>query len=388
LSGAWRVIALCSLASFADGYDIQTLGLAIPGMAAEYGVTPPELTFAVSASLVGTALGAMFLGPLGDRLGRKEMLIAFLALIGATSIGTTLADDLMSLSLWRFACGLGLGAIVPVAVAAVAEAASARHRTFAVTLMVICTPLGSFCAGFAGAAIEPAWGWQAIFATGGAFALVAAVLVWMMMPPLRVQGESGASPSPRALLTGPLRNRTVLLSIVFWLNLFVAYSLISWLPSLLADAGWERSSAQRATGMLALGGMSGGLMMAWLVDRGFAGRALAASYMITAGLFLAFAVGTESRAVWMVLIVLVGAGCIGAQMALGSFSASLFPPELRATGVGWTGGFGRIGAIVGPMALAAMLAAQVMPAMILATLMVPMVFCAIGVIALTRSLAR
>lgn len=356
-------------------------------MAAQYGVAPPALTLAVSASLVGTAIGAMVLGPLGDRFGRKEMLVVFLALIGVTSIGTTLADGALALSFWRFACGLGLGAIVPVAVAAVAGVASAKHRTLAITLMVICAPLGSFCAGFAGAAIEPVWGWQAIFATGAAFAFVAALLVWLVMPPLPIHHETELKPAAAALFSGQLRKRTMLLSIVFWLNLFVAYSLISWLPSLLADAGWARSDAQRATGLLALGGMSGGLLMAWLVDRGLAGRALTASYVLAAVLFLGFALGTESRAVWMALILLVGAGCIGAQMALGSFSAGLFPPELRATGVGWTGGFGRIGAIVGPMVLAAMLAAQIAPALILAALMVPMILCALGVVALMSSLA-
>jgi MFS transporter, AAHS family, 4-hydroxybenzoate transporter len=387
LSKTARTIALCSLASLLDGYDIQALGLAIPGMAKDFGVPPTALTFAVSASLIGMALGAMLLGPLGDRQGRKQMLVATLLLIGATTFGVVSATNPTQLMIWRFLCGLGIGAIVPVAIAIVAEAAPPARRTALVTLMIASSPLGGFIGGFAAPFIEPAYGWQGIFGFGGALTLVAGLTIWIALPVTGQAQTATLQPSVTTLFTPQFRARTVLLWTIFWLNLFVSYSLISWLPTLLGAAGWARGEAQRATGLLALGGICGGLLMAWAADKGRAVPTLAASYILTACLFVLFIIGPGERAAWLALLALVGAGGIGAQMALGSLAASFFPAEIRATGLGWSGGFGRIGAIVGPLAMAALLHANVAASLILALLMVPMLACAYCVTRLPKALA-
>jgi MFS transporter, AAHS family, 4-hydroxybenzoate transporter len=387
LSKTARTIALCSLASLLDGYDIQALGLAIPGMAKDFGVAPTALTFAVSASLIGMALGAMLLGPLGDRQGRKQMLVATLLLIGATTFGVVSATNPTQLMIWRFLCGLGIGAIVPVAIAIVAEAAPPARRTALVTLMIASSPLGGFIGGFAAPFIEPAYGWQGIFGFGGALTLVAGLTIWIALPVTGQARTSTLRPSVTTLFTPQFRARTVLLWTIFWLNLFVSYSLISWLPTLLGAAGWARGEAQRATGLLALGGICGGLLMAWAADKGRAVPTLAAVYILTAGLFVLFIIGPGERAAWLALLALVGAGGIGAQMALGSLAASFFPADIRATGLGWSGGFGRIGAIVGPLVMAALLHANVAASLILALLMVPMLACAYCVTRLPKALA-
>jgi AAHS family 4-hydroxybenzoate transporter-like MFS transporter len=382
-------IALCSLASLLDGYDIQALGLSIPGMAAEFGVAPTALTLAVSASLVGMALGAMLLGPLGDRFGRKPMLVAFLMLIGVTTFGVVASTGPTGLAVWRFLSGLGMGAILPVAIAIVAEAAPAERRTALVTLMVASSPVGSFLSGFVAPLIEPVFGWRGIFGIGGALTVVAGVAVWVALPVTPVVPSGGLTPHVGSLFVRQLHRRTILLWTIFWLNLFVNYSLISWLPTLLGEAGWERGEAQRATGVLALGGVCGGLLMAWAADKGRAVPILAATYVLTAGLFVLFVLfvlGPGGRLAWLVLLGLVGAGAIGAQMALGSLAATFYPPEIRTTGLGWAGGIGRTGAIVGPMTVAALLGSQVPATTLLALLMVPMLACALCVAMLPGAL--
>jgi MFS transporter, AAHS family, 4-hydroxybenzoate transporter len=387
LSKTARTIALCSLASLLDGYDIQALGLAIPGMAKDFGVAPTALTLAVSASLIGMALGAMLLGPLGDRFGRKQMLVAFLLLIGATTLGVVSAASPMQLTFWRFFSGLGMGAILPVAIAIVAEAAAPERRTALITLMVVSSPLGSFVGGFVAPYIEPVYGWQSIFGAGGVLTFLAGIMIWFALPETEHQQVTALKPSVSSLFTPQFQARTLLLWTIFWFNLFVSYALISWLPTLLGAAGWERGEAQRATGVLALGGICGGLVMAWAADKGRAVPTLAAAYLLTAGLFILFIIGPGERAAWLALLALVGAGGIGAQIALGSLAASFYPAEIRATGLGWSGGFGRTGAIVGPLVMAGLLQADIPASLILALLMIPMLACALCVTRLPKALA-
>ena len=412
-----RVIALCSLATFLDGYDVQALGLAIPRMAADFGVAPTAFAFALAASLVGMAVGAMLLGPLADRFGRRPMLIAMMALVGSTTLGAMLAPDPTALSIWRVFTGLGLGATVPVAIAMTSEYAPARRRAALVTLMVCCTALGSMSAGFVAPMVEALWGWRGIFAVGAVLPLAMAVLLWAALPEslrfldargLRpgeiarqlqriVPGHSGslalANETARAaraslgsLFAARYRRRTLLLSVMFWFNLFANYALISWLPTLLGSAGWERSTAQRATGLVALGGIGGGLLLAWLADRGHSVVALSGAFVVTAALLYGLNAGPSSVNAWLPLLVLIGAGAFGGQMALGSVSAVYYPPALRSTGVGWSGGVGRVGAIFGPLALAHLMQAGMAPSATLAVLMIPMLVCAIGVLLLPAAL--
>jgi MFS transporter, AAHS family, 4-hydroxybenzoate transporter len=330
---ATRTIALCSLASLLDGYDIQALGLSIPGMAKDFGLAPTALTFAVTASLIGMALGAITLGPLGDRFGRKPMLVMFLLLIGVTTVGAITSEGPMSLAGWRFFSGLGMGAIIPVAIAIVAEAAPAAHRTALVTMMIVCSPIGSVVGGFAAPHIEPDFGWRGIFAFGGLLTMIAGIAIWLALPgaaPVKVELQ----PTVSSLLTEKYRMRTTLLWVTFAANLFVSYSLISWLPTVLGAAGWVKAEAQRATGLMALGGVCGGLAMAWAADRGSAIPWLATAYVVSAGLFVMFVIGPGGKGAWLALVALVGAGAIGSQMALGSLAASFYPSEIRATGLG------------------------------------------------------
>jgi AAHS family 4-hydroxybenzoate transporter-like MFS transporter len=292
--------------------------------------------------------------------------------------------------LWRIATGLGIGGSVPVAIAMTSEFAPARLRTALVTAMVVCTALGSFAAGIIAPSLEAKFGWHGIFAAGGIFPLAAALLFWIGLPESfrarDVSTENVPSATVTTLLRPPLRHRTVLLWIVFWSNLFVNYSLISWLPTLLGSAGWEKPAAQRATGLLALGGIVGGLTLARLADKGLAFRSLATTYVLVAIVLCLFVLAPPSASGWLPLIALVGAGAFGAAMALGSYCAGFYPAPIRTTGLGWSGGIGRVGSMIGPLVLAGLMSAHIASPAILGLLMIPMVICAICVLLLPGAL--
>lgn len=413
-----RVIALCCTATFMDGYDSQALGLAVPRMAAQWAIAPSEFASALSAGLFGLALGAVLLGPLADRFGRRPTLIAMMVIVGVTTMGAATVSTPLILTAWRLVTGLGIGGSVPIATALVTEYAPARRRAALVAFMVAFMAIGAFMAGIVAPTLSHHWGWQGIFAVGGIFPLAIAVLLFFALPeslrflvarggdsvpmarqiaqiaphlasefkPMEHLGSTTTA-SVRDLFAGSYRMRTILVWTIFWFNLFVAYSLLSWLPTLLGSAGLTRDASQRASGLLALGGLAGGLSIAWIADRGYATVALLAAYIGSALLLQAFTWGPSSVAVWSVLLFLVGAGVIGGQMAAGSVaSAYYYPPEMRSTGVGWFNGVGRIGAVVGPLAVAALMRRGWAGGHILATLALPLLVCAGGVLLLPRSL--
>jgi MFS transporter, AAHS family, 4-hydroxybenzoate transporter len=413
-----RVVALCSMATFLDGYDTQALGLAVPRISEAWGLPPSAFAAALSGSLIGLALGAVGLAPLADRFGRRPTLIAMMVVVGLTTLGVAIATNPTALTVFRVMTGLGLGGSVPIATALTSEYAPTRRRAALVALMIACMALGAFAAGIVAPLLSNQWGWRGIFAAGAILPLAMALLLAVALPeslrflvarggnrlqiasqveriapqwanrtPIIAAPTQTRRASVGALFEPAYRMRTVLVWVIFWFNLFVIYSLISWVPTLLHSAGWPHDSAQRASGLVAVGGIVGGLFVAWIADRGYAISALFAAYAGTAVLLVLFIVGPTSVAAWIVLLLLVGAGAVGGQMAAGSIAAAYYyPPELRSTAVGWFNGIGRIGAIVGPLVLAGLMQAGWASSHILGFLALPMLICAGGVLLLPRAL--
>lgn len=387
-------LSLCAYSAFLDGYDIQALGLAIPGMAAHLNVPPTAFASALSLSLAGMAAGAMLLAPWADRFGRQRMMIFALVLIALTTLAATTSATTGQLAFWRILTGLGMGALLPLAITLAAEAAPTKNRTLAITIVTSCAAVGSFAAALAAPRLENAFNWHGIFYAGAAMPLIAAFLFSIFGGASRSadqadKGPDGARPGAGSVLTlfnADYRFRTALLWLIFFISLLATYSLISWLPTLLTQAGWARPEAQRATGILALGSILGGLGLAWAADRGQAVPALAIAYLLAAAAFVGIGAAPESRLIWALLIFSIGAGSIGSQLALGSLAASFYAGNVRATGVGWSSGIGRAGSIFGPIALAAMMTSGVASSAIIASLAAPMVICAACVLMLSKAL--
>jgi AAHS family 4-hydroxybenzoate transporter-like MFS transporter len=413
-----RVVALCALMVFLDGYDVQALGLAIPRMAAHFGVAPTAFAPSISGTLIGMALGAALLSSLADRFGRRRTSIALLWWVVLTMVGATLSVGPWSMAAWRLLSGLGLGALVPVAITLTSEYAPARRRASLITLMVSFTALGAFAAGLIAPVLEAWGGWRAIFGFGAAAPALAALVCLVALPeslrwrvardpqhpdvqaqvdriaggpaPSVVAGPSGAAPAartgPAALWSPSLRRRTLLLWVLFATNLFVNYGLISWLPTLLVQAGWEHAAAQRASGVLALAGIVGSLLVSYQADRGRMLPAMLGAYLLAALSLVLLGLAPASKAAWIALLAAAGMGAFGAQMAIGSLTAGYYPSTVRSTGVGWASGVGRIGSFVGPAVLAAFMGTGAGAPAIIGGLMLPMLICAVCVMRLPAAI--
>src|SRR6478735_9399335 len=104
-----RLLATCAAVLFLDGFDTQAIGFVAPALAREWGVTKVALGPVFSAGLFGLMIGALLLGPLADRVGRKKIIIVSTVAFGLGALVTTLVQDVSSLIVIRFLTGLGLG---------------------------------------------------------------------------------------------------------------------------------------------------------------------------------------------------------------------------------------------------------------------------------------
>lgn len=395
-AGQWWAIALCALAAFFDGYDAQMLAMAIPLMADAFHVPPTAFAAAASGSLAGMAIGAMLLSPLADRFGRRPMLIVSLLILGTATLSAMQATGPTQIAAWRTLAGCGLGAVVPITIAIVADLAPAARRVTIVTLMASGFTVGAASSGLIAPWLSQRWGWQGLFGYGGIMPLAIAVLCFRGIPDSRgaiptAEAQSRAT-EPNALqrvaaLFAPqYRWRTLFMWVLTALNLFANYGLFSWLPTLLVQNGWTLAAASRVTSFLAIGGLTGCYVVSTQADRGRTVMALMGVYITGATALALCATNPGSTWIWAMLIMLIGFGGIGASLTLAPLASTYYPQELRSTGVGWANGVGRAGSFFGPLALAWLMQKNLSPTLVLGALMIPMALCAVFVTLLPLAL--
>ena len=412
----WRVLILCALVTLLDGYDIQAMAAVIPTLAADWHVPPSDLRWIITAALVGIAGAALIVSPLGDYFGRRTVLLSSFALVGVATLFAANAHDATELFIWRFLTGIGLGTSLPNALALTAEYAPLRSRTMLVALMACGISVGAAASAYAAPVVIDFGGWRAVFAIGGGLAVLAWLPLFALPESLRFLVARERDPrhignllerldpghrhtddhlysmekrpegklSVSELLTPQLAPATLLLWLVFFLNLGLLYLLSSWLPTLLKESGLPLAAALREAAMFQVGGVAGGFALAWLMQRWGPFTVLFVSYVLTAIALAVLGLGVPGTALASVLIAVMGNGVVGGQVALNVLSATLYPTTARATGVGWALGMGRFGGIIAPLAAGQLMAAGIPTGQLFWLAIVPALICAAGV-ALLRS---
>ena len=177
-----RLVLATALAIILDGFDNQLLGAAVPALMSEWSLPRQAFAPILTSGMAGMMLGGAFGGYIGDRLGRRVALLASVISFGVLTVLVSVADSVVMLGVLRFFAGLGLGGAMPNAAALSSEYVPRRHRPFAVTLTIVCIPLGGTLAGIVGAQILPRLGWRALFLVGGILPLVLAAVLLRVLP--------------------------------------------------------------------------------------------------------------------------------------------------------------------------------------------------------------
>ncbi len=376
-----KLLLTCATVLFLDGFDTTAIGYVAPALAKELNLSRAALGPVFSAGLFGLMIGALLLGPLADRIGRKRIIIFSTLAFGIGTLVTALVNDVGTLLVVRLLTGLGLGGAMPNTIALTSEFSPHRRRATMVMVMFVGFSIGAALGGLLAAALIPHFGWRSVFVVGGAAPLVLApILAWRLPESVRflaltgradarvaelltlVNARAGFAAGQRFVVDEPAlkgmpvqhlfrAGRTVptlLLWVVFFMSLLEIYFVSNWLPTVLNDLGASISTAAAIGSMFQLGGVVGTFVLGSIIDR-FSFRALALVYFIA--VFAVGAIGQLGHAAIPVTIAIFVAGfCIvGGQIAANALAAGFYPTSVRATGVGWALGIGRIGSIVGPL---------------------------------------
>jgi AAHS family 3-hydroxyphenylpropionic acid transporter len=380
---------LCFVGAMAVGFDIQSTGVAAPAMGPALGLTRAQLGPVFSASVVGLLIGAVLLGRVADRIGRKRTLMLSLTVFGVFSLATAAAWNFNSLLLIRLVAGLGLGGAMPNLIALSAEAFPSPRRARKVTEM---TAGMSFGAGIAGA-IAFGLNWKAIFLVGGIAPLLLAALMIAALPESsrfveardqETEKAAGRLSFPQILFGGGRAATTLLLWTATFGSLLCLYLLLNWLPTLMADKGISKPTASLISLLFNLGGTGGVLTLAALVDRPRRGAVVAVWYLCLAASIAGLAVAGASLGQSGAAGFVVGVFVSSAPLMLYGLAPTFYEVVVRGAGTGAMVAFGRIGAIIGPLLAAALLGAGFGAAGVLLALLPLVVIAGAATLALLR----
>ncbi len=376
------LVCLTAMAIVFDGADNQLLGVALPTIMREWSVARAAFAPVLAAGLVGMMIGGAIAGIVGDRVGRKRALIGSVVTFGVGTAAAAMAQDVVSLGIIRFAVGLGLGGALPNGAALASEFVPRRHRPLAVTLTIVCVPLGGTLTGLLAIQVLPTLGWRPLFIIGGAIPiLVAFALAWLLAESPRflatrpdrtadlvsllrrmghpvseratfrdVREGSAARVGVGAILVPEFRRDTLALWCAFFSCLLAVYLGFNWIPAMLTGAGLAPTVGSAGLTANNLGGVAGAILGALTFNRVGSRRtmlALAAGGVVSAASMAWLPISRSSPTLPIIAMIgLVGGLTNAVQTTLYALAAQVYPTAVRATGVGSAAAVGRLGAIL------------------------------------------
>ncbi len=373
------VVLVAALALVGDGYDLAAMGYVAPRLARAWRLAPAAFVPAFSAAIVGMMVGGPLLGALGDRFGRKRLIVAGLGGIGLLTLATMAARTTTDLVLLRFATGIGLGGVIPNTCALVAEISPARARGRLLVAVTLGVPVGIALPGLVAATLAVRGGWRTFLLVGGVLPLAAMAACAAALPeslkylagrggrpdrvrralarlvPNRAGGFDAVDahpPSPRGgfrhLFAGGLATVTPLLWFCQAANQMANFFALTWLPTLLqaGQAGGGHGGATAA--LFSLGGLVGGLGLLLVLDR-LGTVPIVLLFLLGTPLVAALAATGLSPAVHALLIAGAGLCVTGVQVGITALLGIVYPTPVRSAGTGWTQAAGRVGALAAPV---------------------------------------
>ncbi|UIF87555.1 MFS transporter [Cupriavidus sp. UYPR2.512] len=383
------VLFWCALIIIFDGYDLAVVGIALPSIMKDLGVAPTQAGLMVSSALFGMVFGAIFLGTMADRIGRRWTIAICVTLFSVFTAAAGLVKDPLLFSMARFLAGLGIGGVMPNVVAQMTEYAPKKIRATLVTVMFSGYAVGGILAALLGKSLIEAYGWQSVFLAAGLPVLLIPVMLRSLpesMPFLLARGDDEALrrivsrlapdqrwsatdrlavPAQDKAASAPIRHlfhegrgfSTIMFWIAFFMCLFMVYALSSWLTRLMAGAGYSLGSALTFVLVLNLGAMIGAVGGGWLADRYHIKYVLAAMYALAAVSITLLGIRMPTGLLFVV-VGLAGASTIGTQIVANAYTGQFYPTAIRSTGLGWALGIGRSGAILAPIVIGVLVAME------------------------------
>lgn len=362
----WPAI-LCWLAVALEGFDLVVLGAVIPELLATraLGFTTEAATLVATMSLVGVGLGAAAVGPVADRFGRRYTIIACVLVFSIFTLLVAFSPNVALFTTFRFIAGLALGAVMPGCLAYISEHNKSGKTGKATTLTMTGYHAGAVSISLL--AVFYSHNWHLLFLAGGVAGLVLVPLLWWKLPESQQFVDSQVAKTrpvstghlgdaeaavPKTGMAGLFAGRFKLVTIGVWaasfMGLLLVYGLNTWLPKIMADAGYEVSDSLVMLFVMNVGAVVGLVIAGWLADR-HGTKPIVLMWFLLAAVFLAaLSIPMTSQILLNIAVFITGVFVFSAQVLVYAFVSAVYPPTARGTAIGMASAVGRIGAIVGP----------------------------------------
>jgi len=370
------VTALCWVLVLLDGLDLFVYGAILPRVLEDksFGLTAAGAGDIGSFTTFGMLLGALGAGMITDRVGRRKIVITGVTVFSLASAVCALAPTVEVFGAARFVAGVGLGGLLPSAIALVMEYAPSWRKNLAVTVVMTAHQAGGAVAGALGLSVAESLGWRSVFWLGAAPLVIVLPVVLAMLPEsvtfLLAKGKTAKAKAiagrygiavedfaPEqderqrgglaSLFTPSLRLTTLLFWIASFAGLLLVYGVSTWLPTMMRSNGYNLGSAVSFLLVINVGGIGGMLVAGRLADR-LGARPVAITWFVLTAVGVALLALPMPLVVTYIVVFLTGAWLFSAQTLIYASVGSYYAAASRATALGWVSGIGRFGAVFGP----------------------------------------
>jgi len=363
-----------------DGFDVLSIAFASPGILKEWGIDKATLGYVLSAELFGMAIGSLILGGVADKIGRRPTILGCLVLMTVGMFMAAHTKGVYDLGVWRIVTGLGIGGVLAAINAVAAEFSNHKRRHLSVSIMAIGYPIGAVLGGLIAAELLETYTWRAVFYFGAAVTGLFIPLTLIFIPEsvawlarkqpanalekinrtLTRMGHATVSALP--VISAEVRKRsvadifapgligtTVIVALAYFFHITTFYFVLKWTPTIVAEMGFEPSSASRVLVWANVGGAAGGAVLGLLTLR-FGVKGLTIGAMLLSTVMVAV-FGRSPHDFFMLSLLCAASGFFtnGAIVGMYAIFAQAFPTHVRAAGTGFAIGFGRGGSVLAPI---------------------------------------
>lgn len=343
------MVALCFLMNFNDGIDVLIVSFSSSEIIKTFGLSKTEMGYIFSAGLAGMTLGCFLLAPQADRFGRRNIFLVSLLMVTFGMFGVSYAEGYVPMLAWRFLTGLGIGGILPTITTTAAEYSTDKYRDFNVGLIQAGWPIGAILIGLICADLIPAKGWQYAFFLAGCFsAFMTSLVFFLMIDSEDFKNRKIQEKGVIALFQPTLKPTTIRLWLAAFFGFMTLYTVMSWVPTIAKDAGMPFELATYVGIVLNIGAALGSSSIGAIGSK-FGLKKTQLTFMLLAfSVMQLYAFLPLNTLIVFALVFLIGLFAQGGFNGIWPILSRIYPTSYRATGVGYTVGIGRLGAILGP----------------------------------------